>query len=143
MEITLDRLKHSLAVTRKMKRIAELNPNKYTTTPDELFILGLLHDVGYDFCEVQKEHNIVGGLLLKKEGYKFWKEIYYHGVPQTDYNSPELSLLNFVNMTIGPDSTGVTVEERLYDIAKRYGDSSVQYIEALKLVKQINSDSNI
>lgn len=137
MEITLDRLKHSLAVAKKMKRIASLNPDNYSASPDELFVLGLLHDVGYEFCESQKEHNTVGGILLRNEGFRYWKEVYYHGIPQKEYTSPELSLLNYVDMTIGPDGTELTIEERLSDIADRYGLDSVQYKEALELSKQI------
>lgn len=133
MEITFDRLKHSLAVAKKMKRIAESSPEKYSATPDELFLLGILHDIGYEFCENQEEHNTAGAILLKSEGYKYWQEVYYHGIPQTSYNTPELCLLNYVDMTIGPDGAEMTIEERLSDIAYRYGSDSAQYTEALKL----------
>ena len=138
MEITFDRLKHSLGVAKKMKRIALSSPEKYSATPDELFLLGMLHDIGYEFCEKQEEHNTVGATLLKTEGYKYWQEVYYHGIPQTIYNTPELCLLNFADMTVGPDGVEITIEERLSDIAFRYGLESVQYTEALKLSKLID-----
>ena len=114
---------------------------KYSATPDELFILGMLHDIGYEFSETQSEHNTKGGLILKEQGYKFWKEVYYHGVPQTTYQSPELMLLNAVDMTIGPDGTELTMNERLDDIALRYGKGSVQYLEAIKLMEMLNKYS--
>ena len=54
--MTNDRLKHSLSVAKKMKEIVEGKTKMYSFNPDEAFILGMLHDIGYEFCETQEEH---------------------------------------------------------------------------------------
>ena len=46
---------------------------------EDLFVLGLNHDIAYEFTEHGKDHNIIGGEILKRNNYKYWKEIYYHG----------------------------------------------------------------
>lgn len=84
--MTSDRLNHSLAVARKMVQIGKdlsLSDNELK----ELFVLGYNHDIGYEFCDEKIKHNIIGGELLKNNGYKFWKEVYYHGNLEADYNS--------------------------------------------------------
>jgi len=51
MQITVDRLKHSLAVATKMKEMAQTNCDVYPVNPDEAFVLGMIHDVGYAFSQ--------------------------------------------------------------------------------------------
>lgn len=66
-----DRLKHSISVARKMVSIGK----EYHLSKDELkelFLLGYNHDIGYEFCSNNIEHNIVGGKILKENGYKYW-----------------------------------------------------------------------
>ena len=58
-----DRIKHSLAVANKMVEIGKsknLNDNEL----EDLFLLGLVHDIGYQFGK-NEDHNIVGGNILK------------------------------------------------------------------------------
>ena len=72
-----DRLKHSLAVARKMVEIGKehkLNDEQL----QELFTLGYNHDIGYEF-ENNENHRIIGGNILKSNNYKYWQEVYYHG----------------------------------------------------------------
>lgn len=135
MEITADRLKHSLAVARKMKALAAEFPKEYLMDPEDAFVLGFLHDIGYEFCDEQRDHANIGGEILKAQGYKYWKEIYYHGVPQNEYDSPALRLLNYVDMITGPSGEEMTVKERIDDIAARYGKDSTQEIEAIELAR--------
>jgi len=60
----LDRLKHSIAVARKMVEIAKkLNLNEEEIK--NCFIIGYNHDVGYEFTINGINHNIIGGELLK------------------------------------------------------------------------------
>ena len=128
MNISLERMKHSLEVARKMKILVELEPTKYHINPEDAFLLGILHDIGYEFCNTQDEHAKIGG-----------KEVYYHGIIQYEYNSSLLQLLNFVDMTTGPNGEDMTMEERINDIIKRYGKESKQAKEARELVKYFNS----
>lgn len=77
-----DRLKHSVSVGKKM---VELGKKHNLTEQDlnNLFLLGYNHDIGYEFEKNGVDHNIIGGNILKENGYKFWKEVYYHGNPDS------------------------------------------------------------
>ena len=88
-----DRLKHSYSVAKKMVETGKsigLSDGEL----EELFILGFNHDIGYEYTENGKEHNKVGGELLRKSGFKHWKEVYYHGQLTKEYESLYLDILN-------------------------------------------------
>lgn len=131
-----DRLNHSLAVANKMVEIGE-NLNLKESDLQDLFILGYNHDIGYDFCSDKKEHNIVGGEILKNNGYKYRKEVYYHGNPNSEYQSQFLKILNMADMQIDKYGNDVGYEKRLEDIKNRYGEDSIQYINANKVINSI------
>ena len=133
-----DRLKHSISVARKMVEIGKsykLNDNEL----QELFVLGYNHDIGYEFVENGINHNVVGGNILKRNGYKYWQEVYYHGEPNTNYNSLYLIILNKADMQIDKYGSDVGYDKRLEDIKDRYGKDSITYknceilIESLKI----------
>ena len=65
MDISLDRLKHIKAVAVKMRRIVLENLDKFPYTPDEMFALGYVHDIGYAFCDDAREHAHKGGENLQ------------------------------------------------------------------------------
>lgn len=74
------RLNHSLAVARKMVEIGkEYNLND--SELQDLFVLGFNHDIGYEYGN-NSNHAHIGGEILKRNNYKYWKEIYYHGKNQ-------------------------------------------------------------
>ena len=131
-----DRLNHSLAVANKMVEIGE-NLNLKESDLQDLFILGYNHDIVYDFCSDNKEHNIVGGEILKNNGYKYWKEVYYHGNPNSEYQSQFLKILNMADMQIDKYGNDVGYEKRLEDIKNRYGEDSIQYTNSYKIIKAI------
>lgn len=137
MEITINRLKHSLEVAKKMRDLSIQNPDKYPVNPDEMFILGILHDIGYEFVSKQEDHAKAGGEILKNQGYHYWKEVYYHGIAQQEYDSVPLRLLNYTDMITGPNGENFSVEQRIEDIAKRYGVGSIQEINALSLASSL------
>lgn len=125
-----------IGVARCMRDIAtKLNWSEEKC--EEMFVLGLLHDIGYEF-ENPKEHATIGGNILKNTGYKYWKEVLYHGNPNSEYKSIELKLLNSADMQISPCGDLITYSERLTDIKDRYGDVSVQYINAKKIVASLD-----
>ena len=143
MKITIDRIKHSLSVATKMKELATTDQEKYQVNPDDAFLLGMLHDVGYEFSEEQKEHASKGGLILKEQNYKYWQEVFYHGVPQDEYDSPMLRLLNYVDMITGPTGEYMTIRERINDITKRYGKGSWQEQKAIELSKVLSKNNDV
>ena len=132
-----DRINHSLAVANKM---LELGKEKGLSEEQlkELFILGYNHDIGYQFGN-NENHNMIGGNLLKECNYKYWKEVYYHGVPNSEYKSLYLDILNYADMSIDKYGNDVGFDKRLKDIKCRYGENSIQYINCVKIVNELRS----
>ncbi len=133
-----DRLKHSIAVGRKMVEIGkgyDLNANEL----QELFILGFNHDVGYEFDD-GSNHAHIGGEILKRNNYKYWKEVYYHGDINSDYKSLFLEILNKADMQIDKYGNDVGYDERLEDIKNRYGENSKTYCNAKDLIEKLRGN---
>ena len=126
-----NRYKHIRGVAELMAKIAPHGNEK------EMFLLGMLHDIGYLYQP--QNHNIFGGNLLKEQGYKYWREVYWHGVPAAEYSSPELDLLNSADMQINGKGEQVSYVERLEDIAARYGQTSSQYLLAAQMAEYLES----
>ena len=104
----------------------------------DLFVLGYNHDIGYEFSNKGINHNVIGGEILKENGFKYWKEVYYHGEINLDYKSMYLEILNQADMQIDKYGNDVGYEKRLEDIKQRYGEESIVYQKAYKLVKRLN-----
>ena len=134
-----NRLKHSIAVARKMVEIAR-NKNLSDEDIKNCFIIGYNHDVGYEFAKSGINHNIIGGEILKNSNFKYWREIYYHGEINVDYKSLYLDILNQADMQIDKYGNDVGYEKRLNDICKRYGKDSDVYLKCLNLVNQIKKN---
>ena len=131
-----DRAKHSLAVAKKMVEIAK----KYNMNEMDIkncFVIGINHDIGYEFSLNKNEHNKIGGKVLKETGFKFWKEIYFHGEVDIEYESPYLKILNQADMQIDKFGNDVGYDKRLKDIKIRYGENSNTYNKCCKLVEKI------
>ena len=130
-----DRLKHCYAVANKM---IELGKEKQLSDIQlqELFVLGYLHDIGYQFG-TNENHNVIGGNILKENNYKYWREVYYHGIPNPEYKSLYLDILNTADMMIDKHGNDVGFDKRLEDIKNRYGEDSTQYINCVKLINEL------
>lgn len=134
MAFSSDRANHSLTVAKQMYE------NALEKTGDEfyakkMFHLGLVHDIGYQFTDNNKEHAHVGGEFLREEGYEYWKEVYDHGDPNlTERPSDEWFLLNIADMQTDAKGNRVSFDERLKDIGDRYGFDSYEYLTARTLV---------
>ncbi len=129
------RLKHSLAVARKMVEIAT-NKGMSEEEINNCFLIGFNHDIGYEYKKNGYNHNKVGGELLRNSGFKFWKEVYYHGIVTDEYESIYLDILNQADMQIDAYGNDVGYDSRLNDIKNRYGESEI-YNKCLYLVKKI------
>lgn len=128
--ITEDRTKHIFSVARLMKE----NATKLGLDPEEMFTLGLLHDIGYEFGE-SEEHHIKGFEILEKQKYKYSREVLHHGKPDVDFSSPALDLLNFADMHINKKGEYVCFEDRLLDIKERRGENSPHYQNSKKIIE--------
>ena len=131
-----DRIKHSLAVARKMVEIAKKN-NLNEEDIKNCFVIGFHHDIGYEFCIDKMEHNNIGGEILKASGFKYWQEIYYHGEIDVEYESLYLKILNQADMQIDKYGNNVGYGRRLEDIKIRYGENSIVYNKCCKLVEKV------
>lgn len=131
-----DRIKHSLAVASKMVEIAKKN-NLNEEDIKNCFVIGFNHDIGYEFCIDKMEHNKIGGEILKASGFKYWKEIYYHGEIDVEYESLYLKILNQADMQIDKYGNNVGYGRRLEDIKIRYGENSIVYNKCCKLVEKV------
>ena len=102
----------------------------------ELFLLGYLHDIGYQFG-TNENHNMIGSSLLSNCNYKHWKEVYYHGIPNSEYKSLYLDILNTADMMIDKYGNDVGFDKRLDDIKNRYGEDSIQYTNCVKIINEL------
>lgn len=131
--INENRLKHSLGVARAAvtlgKELLGWNEDKL----QEIFVLGFVHDIGYEFVENQTDHEQYGGSLLKRLGFAYADEVFWHGKADTDYDSEELLVLNLADMQTSSNGLFVTMDQRLRDIEERYGQDSTQYRVAADL----------
>lgn len=118
-----------LGVAKLMRKYAK----KLNLDEHEMFVLGLLHDIGYEFGD-NSNHNEIAFNILNKNNYKYAYEILYHGIADTQYSSPELDLLNYADMHIDTQGNYVSFDNRLQDIKSRRGETSPAYINALKVV---------
>lgn len=128
--ITPHRMAHMAGVA---KRCYELG-KEYGLSEEqcqELFVLGLVHDVGYAFTDEKEpeKHAEIGGSILGRLGFSLSNEVAQHG---QIVNCPlELFILNYADMTVSSTGELITMDERLRKIQRTYGNQSIQYKNAL------------
>ncbi len=134
-----DRKKHMFGVAEFLRNYA-LEQNMSQHDCDELYTLGLLHDIGYAFLEEKDyyQHGIVGGEFLKTQNYQYWREVYYHGVVNCAYQSKYLDLLNCADMHVDSKGNVVSFEARLEDITRRHGTTIIQ-LNACQLIDELKA----
>lgn len=133
------RLKHSVLVAKKMVQIAT-QMNLSQQEKEICFLIGYLHDVGYQFTN-NENHNRIGGEMLKNTGFQYWQEIYFHGEIDVEFHSKYLDILNQADMQIDLCGNDVGYDKRLEDIKKRYGKNSVTYQKCHELIKRLKKMS--
>lgn len=138
--ISESRWRHILGVARKAKILADkLKPNNVQYAED-MFLLGIMHDLGYEFIESNASHAYVGGEILKRSGYQYWKEVTQHGDETVDDMTDELFILNCADMSTGPNGEDFTFDERLKEIAQRFGKDADAYKKCVVEVEKLRSD---
>lgn len=136
MAITLDKLQHILGVARYMYQQA-LSDGKSEEYAQEMFVLGFVHDIGYEFDDSGRSHHHVGGKILNRMNFKYAQEVTTHGLPDCLGFSEEAMRLNAADMRIMPGGDEVTLEERVADITTRYGEGSVQALCAAEMARRL------
>ncbi len=105
-----------------------------------MFLLGVMHDIGYEFVEHVADHAYVGGEILKQSNYQYWQEISQHGNIAVENMSDELFILNCADMTTGPNGEDFTFEERIEEIANCCEYSSMPHKKCITEVKRLKKD---
>ena len=138
--ISESRWQHILGVARKAKILADkLNPNNVQYAED-MFLLGIMHDLGYEFMESNASHAAIGGEILKRSGYQYWQEVTQHGDETVDDMTDELFILNCADMSTGPNGEDFTFDERLKEIAQRFGKDADAYKKCVVEVEKLRAD---
>ena len=138
--ITSSRWRHILGVARKAKILADkLKPNNVQYAED-MFLLGIMHDLGYEFIESNASHAAIGGEILKRSGYQYWQEVTQHGDETVDDMTDELFILNCADMSTGPNGEDFTFDERLKEIAQRFGKDANAYKKCVVEVEKLRAD---
>lgn len=105
------------------------NAAKYGLDPSDMYLLGLLHDIGYLYGG--KDHEQKGAELLQENGYPldYSAAIKMHGMrlSEIEYPSYELLLLVEADMHVDMSGENVGYEKRLEGIAARHGMDSSAY----------------
>jgi hypothetical protein len=100
----------------------------------------MLHDMGYEFNQSNASHAAIGGEILKHSGYRFWKEVALHGDETVENMTDELFILNCADMMTGPSGEDFTFDERLEEIASRFGKDAVAYKKCVIEVEKLKAD---
>ena len=140
MLISKEKMKHMHAVAEYMYDNAE----SYGLKPEDMYVLGLLHDVGC--VHGQEGHAETGaGMLAHFMGSfgHYANTIAAHGMSPSEYmertgsrDIPEdLMLLWEADMQIGPEGEFMGYGTRLADIGDRYGLHSNEYRNALQIIE--------
>jgi len=135
MPLTVHRRDHMNAVAELCYELAK---NKYSLSEKDsqrAFFMGYIHDIGYRFCDNKNEHPEVGFRMMNSD--EIAQAILYHGKPNLSSNNVFLDILNEADLRVNSKGQRVTVKERLNDILDRYGNSSLEYVYARRLAKDL------
>lgn len=133
------KMAHNIGVAEFMRE----NAAKYCLDGNEMYVIGLLHDIGY--LTGRREHEKNGAELLRGMGLN--EQLVYaiesHGKNLTELkeqmasdgkdiliDAPQLVLLCEADMTVDARGYAVGFNERLEDIGRRYGKDGIEYATA-------------
>lgn len=133
-----NKMNHILAVARLMYQMA-IDDGKDEEYAKEMFLLGYVHDIGYEFCTKSTDHPNIGSDILQKSNYKYSNQVLYHGKPNKNDIEDQyaMDLLDKADLLIDHTGKYVGAKIRLEDIKSRYGENSHQYLNALTMVKKL------
>ena len=133
-----NRWNHILGVARRAKDLAaKLQPDNPQYAED-MFLLGILHDFAYEFRG--KGHALAGGEILKRNGYRYWREVSEHGHVENVNLTDELFILDCADMTTSPSGENMSFEQRAEEIAMRFGSDSEAYLNVLQEIDMLKKD---
>lgn len=138
LEVPISRYRHCHSVGKRMQDYASTVLGWPKERCDEMFVLGCIHDIGYELDGDAFDHdNVLADIL--GESYKFNKEVRYHSKWQTECVSEEMLLLYFGDATVDGQGNWCTFDERLTDLKRRYGEESEVYKVSEEIVEQLRN----
>lgn len=137
--ISENKIKHSLAVARKCREIA-LHQNSDTEFADAMFVMGLLHDIGYEF-EPDSNHGhrsveMIEAFIKHLDGCK--DAIACHGLCFDNWSNYD-EILNQADMSTSYDGTPTTIDKRLEGIREIWGENSIHYKHAIEVSNKLKT----
>ena len=130
------RYKHCYSVGKKMYQYAKDMLKWDDKSCIEMFVLGNMHDIGYEMDDDCFGHDKVLADAIHGT-YRYSNEIELHTHIQKRYDTPAMRLLYFADMTVDGEGNWCTFQERLQDIENRYGKESNVYEESVKIVQYL------
>ena len=140
-----NRYRHCYSVGKRMYAYAKYNLGWNEKLCCEMFVLGNLHDIGYELDPDAFDHDWILAAVVS-DNYKYVNEIRYHSKLQREYDSPAMRLLYFGDMTVDGEGNWCTYRERLIDLEKRHGVNSEVYRESVELanyLQQLGFDDTV
>ncbi len=132
-----NRVRHSVGVARKAYAIAK-EMGLSDQFAKKMFMIGAIHDIGYEFAPDQPSHPDISANLLANmfitdiEDEPAYNAVKDHGKVIAD-ETIEWKILNMADMQVDSFGNEVTVQERLENIKERYGEHSPQYRTSLEI----------
>ena len=130
IEFPLNRYKHCHSVGKKMYAYAKERLGWDEERCQKMFVLGVLHDIGYELDGSVYGHGTILANILK--GYEFADEIDKHCVLHESI-SEELALLYYADATVDGQGNWCRYEERDADLISRYGTDSPNRQDGVRL----------
>lgn len=137
--ISEDRLHHLLGVARLAYQIA-LNRGHDEKFARKMFLLGWVHDIGYEFSEKNEQHPDIGvDMILSIIPYialedfihsETYQALRKHGKYIVSDMTEEWLIITQADLQVNYKGQTVDVTKRLQDIANRYGEYSDEYLTA-------------
>lgn len=140
-----NRLKHCYGVAHVMYAVSKYYYKWDENKCQEMYILGLLHDAGYEFVkkgEPTANHAPVLAKILKRQSYPYYKEILNHVTLTTKYKSDELNLLHLADLCVDGDGNVVDFDNRLKELKTRHSSNELTgFNELVNYVNQIYEET--
>lgn len=145
--ISEHRIKHMIGVARKCYQLAKEKYNMSEEDARKYFVMGILHDIGYEFTDERSEHPFVGADILDsftiQDITNINNAIRHHGkCLQYEYTKADY-ILNEADLTIDSKGNKVSMEQRCNDIKERYGEDSRQYKNAKEMKRILENDKKL
>ena len=134
----MNRELHMIGVARYMYEHAE----DYGLPKDDMYLLGLLHDIGY--LRGAENHEADGKKILHEFGFRSIRYGYavehHDSIPEGVSEETErvCRLLAEADMSVDVNGELVGYEKRLRGIRERHGKNSVRYGKAKEVVRWLN-----